>query len=98
MARAAVLVDMRHERRIAIRSAAESTQRSSTMASIARRPSGFARSDILAINGRMRAVVVERWMEPGDLRTTDVGEPAVGPGMLGIDVKAAGCNFFDILM
>ena len=37
-------------------------------------------------------------MEPGDLRTTEVGEPAVGPGMVGIDVKAAGCNFFDILM
>ena len=37
-------------------------------------------------------------MEPKDLRTTDVGEPAVGPGMVGVTVKAAGCNFFDILM
>jgi NADPH2:quinone reductase len=46
----------------------------------------------------MRAVVVDRWMEPAELSVKDVPEPEVGPGMLGIEVAAAGCNFFDILM
>jgi NADPH2:quinone reductase len=46
----------------------------------------------------MRAIVVDRWMEPADLRVRDVPEPAVAPGTLGLDVRAAGCNFFDILL
>src|ERR1051325_11202596 len=46
----------------------------------------------------MRAIVVDRWMEPRELVPRDVPDPAVGPGMLGVDVRAAGCNFFDILM
>jgi len=46
----------------------------------------------------MRAVVVDRWMEPGELAVSEVPEPAVGPGQLGVDVRAAGCNFFDILL
>ncbi|HJQ82834.1 MAG TPA: NADPH:quinone oxidoreductase family protein [Candidatus Binatia bacterium] len=46
----------------------------------------------------MRAIVVDRWMEPRDLVPRDVPEPEVGPGMLGVSIRAAGCNFFDILM
>src|SRR2546422_6029242 len=46
----------------------------------------------------MRAIVVDRWMEPRELAPREVPEPEVGPGMLGVDVRAAGCNFFDLLM
>jgi NADPH2:quinone reductase len=46
----------------------------------------------------MRAIVVDRWMDPAELAPREAPEPAVGPGMLGVDVRAAGCNFFDILM
>jgi len=46
----------------------------------------------------MRAVVVDRWMEPSELTVRDMPEPESGPGMLGVEVRAAGCNFFDILM
>ncbi len=46
----------------------------------------------------MRAVVVDRWMEPADLVVREVPEPALGPGMLRVAVRSAGCNFFDILM
>jgi NADPH2:quinone reductase len=46
----------------------------------------------------MRAVVVDRLMEPKDLRVVDTAEPELHPGGLAVDVKAAGCNFFDILM
>jgi NADPH:quinone reductase len=46
----------------------------------------------------MRAIVVDRWMEPRELRVREVPEPEVSPGTLGVDVRAAGCNFFDILM
>src|SRR5262250_2992459 len=46
----------------------------------------------------MRAIVVDQWMEPRDLVPRDVPDPEVGRGMLGVDVRAAGCNFFDILM
>jgi NADPH2:quinone reductase len=46
----------------------------------------------------MRAVVVDRWMEPSELRVSEAPEPQLRPGALAIDVKAAGCNFFDILM
>ena len=46
----------------------------------------------------MRAIVVDRWMEPSELAVREVPEPTVGPGMLRVGVRAAGCNFFDILM
>ena len=46
----------------------------------------------------MRAVVVDRWMEPAQLTVREAPEPDVGPGSLGVEVRAAGCNFFDILM
>jgi NADPH2:quinone reductase len=46
----------------------------------------------------MRAVVVDRWMQPQELRVTSVPEPQLRPGALDVEVRAAGCNFFDILM
>jgi NADPH2:quinone reductase len=46
----------------------------------------------------MRAIVVERLMEPSELEVGEVPEPQVEPNTLLIDVRAAGCNFFDILM
>jgi NADPH2:quinone reductase len=46
----------------------------------------------------MRAVVVDRWMEPAELRVSEAPEPTLRPGALAVDVRAAGCNFFDILM
>ena len=46
----------------------------------------------------MRAVVVDRWMEPKELEVRDVPEPEAGPGQVAVAVRAAGCNFFDILM
>jgi NADPH2:quinone reductase len=46
----------------------------------------------------MRAIVVDHWMEPADLRVRDVPDPRIGPGMLGVQIHAAGCNFFDILL
>jgi len=46
----------------------------------------------------MRAIVVDRWMEPAELSVSEVPAPVVGPGQLGIEVRAAGCNFFDILL
>jgi NADPH2:quinone reductase len=46
----------------------------------------------------MRAIVVDRWMEPSELVVREVAEPELSDGGLAIDVEAAGCNFFDILM
>jgi hypothetical protein len=46
----------------------------------------------------MRAVSVDQWMDPADLKVTEVPEPEVRPGTVAIDVKAAGCNFFDLLI
>jgi len=46
----------------------------------------------------MRAIVVDRFMEPKELRVQEAPEPKLQPGCLGIEIKAAGCNFFDILM
>jgi NADPH2:quinone reductase len=46
----------------------------------------------------MRAVVVDRFMEPAELKVAEAPEPALRPGTLAVDVRAAGCNFFDILM
>jgi NADPH2:quinone reductase len=47
---------------------------------------------------RMRAIVVDRFMEPADLKVGEAPEPRLAPGTLQVAVKAAGCNFFDILM
>src|SRR5262249_50835777 len=47
---------------------------------------------------RMRAVVVDRWMEPRELAVREVPDPEPGPGTLRVAVRAAGCNFFDILV
>jgi NADPH:quinone reductase len=46
----------------------------------------------------MRAVVVDRWLEPSELKVSDAPEPQPGPGQIAVEVRAAGCNFFDILM
>src|SRR5919197_2744848 len=46
----------------------------------------------------MRAIVVDRWMEPADLRVREAPEPELAPGTLAVEVRAAGCNFFGLLM
>lgn len=46
----------------------------------------------------MKAIVIDRWTKPADLKIQEIPEPEVTPGTLGIDVKATGCNFFDILL
>ncbi len=46
----------------------------------------------------MRAVVVDRWMKPAELAPSEIPEPELQPGSLKVEVRAAGCNFFDILM
>ncbi|MBW2268396.1 MAG: NADPH:quinone oxidoreductase family protein [Deltaproteobacteria bacterium] len=46
----------------------------------------------------MRAVVVERLMDPSELRVSEVDVPPLRPGTLELEVRAAGCNFSDILM
>jgi len=46
----------------------------------------------------MRAIVVDRWLEPAELTVSEQPAPVTGPGQIGVDVKAAGCNFFDILL
>ncbi len=46
----------------------------------------------------MRAVVVDRLMEPDALVLGERELPAPGPGEVRIDVRAAGCNFSDVLM
>jgi len=46
----------------------------------------------------MRAIVVDRWMEPKELEVRELPDPKPLAGSLAVEVKAAGCNFFDILM
>jgi NADPH2:quinone reductase len=46
----------------------------------------------------MRAIVADRWMKPDELSVSEIPEPEVLPGTLAVEVRAAGCNFFDILM
>jgi NADPH:quinone reductase len=46
----------------------------------------------------MRAIVVDRFVEPQELKVREAPEPKLLAGHLGVEVKAAGCNFFDILM
>ena len=46
----------------------------------------------------MRAIQVDRWMEPEDLQVREVDVPEVGPEEILIEVRSAGCNFSDLLM
>ena len=46
----------------------------------------------------MRAVVVDRRMEPEELGVSEVPEPSPAAGEIRIGVRAAGCNFSDYLM
>jgi NADPH2:quinone reductase len=46
----------------------------------------------------MRAVFVEELMEPGDLRVSEVAECRAGREQVVIGVRAAACNFSDVLM
>jgi len=46
----------------------------------------------------MRAVLIDRYMSPDELRVRDAPEPEVLPGTLLVDVHAAGVNFFDTLI
>lgn len=46
----------------------------------------------------MRAMIVTEWCEPKDMRLAELPDPAPRAGQVAIDVRAIGCNFFDILM
>ncbi len=46
----------------------------------------------------MKAVLCTRYGGPEQLEHVELGEPAAGPGQVVIEVKAAGLNFFDILI
>src|SRR6266508_3468767 len=46
----------------------------------------------------MQAMAVNHWGEPSDLQLVELPDPAPGPGEIAINVRAIGCNFFDILM
>ncbi len=46
----------------------------------------------------MRAIVIDRLMEPGDLRVSEIDPPEPGDGELAIRVRAAACNFSDLLL
>ena len=46
----------------------------------------------------MRAVVVDRWLLPKELVVRELPEPVPRANQVVIDVEAAGCNFFDILL
>jgi NADPH2:quinone reductase len=46
----------------------------------------------------MRAVVVDRFMSPEELVVQEVPSKALGEGEVRIEVRAAGCNFSDLLM
>ncbi len=46
----------------------------------------------------MKAIVVDRWMEPAELKVQEVPEPELAAGTVKIRIRAAGCNFFDTLI
>ncbi len=46
----------------------------------------------------MRAMLVTEWCDPKDMKLTELPDPVPRPGQVAIDVRAIGCNFFDILM
>jgi NADPH2:quinone reductase len=43
-------------------------------------------------------MVARAWCEPRDLELVELPDPEPGPDEVAIDVRAIGCNFFDILM
>lgn len=46
----------------------------------------------------MKAIVVDRWMRAEELAVREMEEPACAPGTAVVEVRAAGCNFFDTLL
>jgi NADPH:quinone reductase len=46
----------------------------------------------------MRAMMATEWCEPADMRLAEVPIPEPTAGQVAIDVRAIGCNFFDMLM
>ena len=46
----------------------------------------------------MRAMVLRQLGEPKDLQLLELPDPQPGPGEVAIDVRAIGCNVFDILL
>jgi NADPH:quinone reductase len=46
----------------------------------------------------MHAMLAREWGEPRDLQLTQLPDPEPGRGQVTIDVRAIGCNFFDVLM
>ena len=46
----------------------------------------------------MRAITIDRWMEPAEFRVSEIPDPEAGPGALQVEVRAAGCDFFDIMI
>jgi NADPH2:quinone reductase len=46
----------------------------------------------------MRAIVVDRWQEPKELVARELPDPVPRAGEVVLEVEAAGCNFFDILL
>ena len=46
----------------------------------------------------MRAVVVDRWMQPSELCVSEIAEPELRQGAVKIATRAAALNFFDILI
>jgi NADPH2:quinone reductase len=43
-------------------------------------------------------MIAEQWCEPSDLKLVELPDPEPKKGQVSIDVRAIGCNFFDILM
>ena len=46
----------------------------------------------------MQAMIVKALGEPNDMALVEQPDPVPGNGEVAIDVRAIGCNFFDILM
>src|SRR5688572_4202734 len=46
----------------------------------------------------MRAIVVDRWIDPSELTVRETPDPRLTPDGVLIEVRAAGCNFFDTLI
>ncbi|MFI5316262.1 MAG: NADPH:quinone oxidoreductase family protein [Myxococcota bacterium] len=46
----------------------------------------------------MRAIVVDHWQEPKELVARESPDPVARAGEVVLDVEAAGCNFFDVLL